>query len=644
MTEKMDMDHSGMLAVGDTLQMGKYRIERQLASGGFGNTYVVLNTYFNERYAMKEFFMKGLSGRGADSSVSVSEPSRPTFEEQRKKFMKEAQRLRGLHNEHVVAVHDLFEENGTSYYVMDFVDGESLSQRLKRTGKPLVESEALRVLDQVLDALGTVHEQGIWHLDLKPGNIMLDSHGTVKLIGLGTSKQMSVSDGYTSTSTAMCYTHGYAPSEQIDQNLKRIGPWTDLYALGATLYKLVTLNEPPILSELDEPDAFVYPASVSPGVRDLVQWMMSRRVSARPQSVQQVRDRLADAAVSVTPQKDDSEITVLDDVSPAEKVAQTDDEETSFVHEEKRPKQDTPKESPQKKPVLAAVEKETSPQRSQRKWLTRLGIVAVVIGLAIAGVVTLTGKPEAVTAAQCSQRTDANGNKVFTIGDVEFTMIKVEGGTFTMGATSEQGSDFDGDEMPTHSVTLSSYYIGQTEVTQALWQAVMDSNPSKFKGANRPVEMVSWDDCQRFISRLNELTGEQFWLPGEAQWEYAARGGNKSCGYKYAGSRNIDDVAWYDENSYYNKRENSLDYGTHNVATKRANELGLYDMSGNVYEWCQNRYESSSQTDYTGLSAGSYLVFRGGSWRDDAWSCRVSERNGFVPSHRGSDLGLRLVL
>lgn len=606
----MDMDHSGMLAVGDTLQMGKYRIERQLASGGFGNTYVVLNTYFDERYAMKEFFMKGLSGRAADNSVSVSEPSRPTFEEQRKKFMKEAQRLRGLHNEHIVAVYDLFEENGTSYYVMDFVDGESLSQRLKRTNKPFAESEALRVFNQVLDVLDTLHAQGIWHLALNPENIMLDSHGTVKLIGLGTSKQMSVSDGYTSTSTAMCYTHGYAPSEQIDQNLKRIGPWTDLYALGATLYKLVTLNEPPVLSELDESDAFVYPASVSTHVRYLVHWLMNRCVSDRPQTVQEVRSSLVKGTVSPLMEVSDSNANVFDDNNPIDMVGRLEDGETTKV--------------------------------SKKKLLARLGILAVVLGV-IAGAVALT-KSIMETAEQFSQRIDANGNKVFTIGDVQFTMIKVEGGTFTMGATSEQGSDFDSDEMPTHSVTLLPYYIGQIEVTQALWQAVMDSNPSKFKGANRPVEMVSWDDCQRFISRLNELTGEQFSLPGEAQWEYAARGGNKSCGYKYAGSRNIDDVAWYDENSYYNKRENSLDYGTHNVATKRANELGLYDMSGNVYEWCQNRYESSSQTDYTGFSAGSYLVFRGGSWRDDAWSCRVSERNGFVPSHRGSDLGLRLVL
>ena len=639
MTEKMDMDHSGMLAVGDTLQMGKYRIERQLASGGFGNTYVVLNTYFNERYAMKEFFMKGLSGRGADSSVSVSEPSRPTFEEQRKKFMKEAQRLRGLHNEHVVAVHDLFEENGTSYYVMDFVDGESLSQRLKRTGKPLVESEALRVLDQVLDALGTVHEQGIWHLDLKPGNIMLDSQGTVRLIDFGASKQMNFGEGYTSTSTAMCYTPGYAPGEQIDQNLKRIGPWTDLYALGATLYKLVTLNEPPILSELDEPDAFVYPASVSPGVRDLVQWMMSRRVSSRPQSVQQVRDRLAQGTACDSPLKSDSEVTVLNYVSPAEKVAKTDDEETTFVHEEKRPKQDTHKESPQKKPVLAAVEKETSPQRSQRKWLTRLGIVAVVIGLAIAGVVTLTGKPEAVTAAQCSQRTDANGNKVFTIGDVEFTMIKVEGGTFTMGATSELGSDSFGDEKPTYSVTLSSYYIGQTEVTQALWQAVMGSNPSDyFKGSRRPVENVSWDDCQQFINRLNSLTGEQFKLPTEAQWEYAARGGRKSRGYKYAGSSDIGDVAWYTDNSGSQ---------LHDVATKQANELGLYDMSGNVWEWCSDwygDYSSGSVSDPVGPSSGSGRVGRGGSWYYEAWGCCVSSRLFISPDARSFFYGLRLAL
>lgn len=276
------------------LQMGKYRVERQLASGGFGNTYEVTNVEFEERMALKEFFMKGISERDDDSTtVSVSNTlNKGQFEAQKDKFKKEARRLRKLHNPHIVQVHDLFEENGTAYYAMDYVDGESLSNRLKRTRKPLSEQETLSVLEQVLDALETVHAQGIWHLDLKPGNIMVGSDGVAKLIDFGASKQMSASDGYTTTTTAMCYTPGYAPTEQIDQKMELIGPWTDLYALGGTLYKLLTNNEPPTVSEMQEADAFTYPKAVSAKTRHLIRWMMTPRRQLRPQSVADVRDFL----------------------------------------------------------------------------------------------------------------------------------------------------------------------------------------------------------------------------------------------------------------------------------------------------------------------------------------------------------------
>ena len=217
-------------------------------------------------------------------------------------------------------------------------------------------------------------------------------------------------------------------------------------------------------------------------------------------------------------------------------------------------------------------------------------------------------------------------------------MVYVSGGTFTMGATSEQGSDAWGDEKPTHSVTLSSFYLCKYEVTQALWRAVMGNNPSNFKGDNLPVEQVSWDDCQTFISRLNNLTGKNFRLPTEAEWEYAARGGNRSRGYKYSGSNKISDVAWYTDNSGSK---------THPVGTKSPNELGLYDMSGNVYEWCSDwygTYSSSSQTNPAGPSSGSSRVYRGGSWCGVARFCRSSRRNFDAPDDRNYFLGLRLAL
>ena len=226
----------------------------------------------------------------------------------------------------------------------------------------------------------------------------------------------------------------------------------------------------------------------------------------------------------------------------------------------------------------------------------------------------------------------------FTVNGVTFEMVRVEGGTFTMGATAEQGSDASIREKPTHQVTLSSYSIGKTEVTQDLWQAVMGSNPSKFKGSSLPVETVTWEDCQIFITKLNGLTGKKFRLPTEAEWEYAARGGNKSRGYKYSGSNTLSNVAWYNDNSADK---------THPVATKAPNELGLYDMSGNVWEWCcdwYGDYSSSAQYNPTGPNSGSYRVFRGGSWNSDAGRWRVSDRNFMFPWYLGHHLGLRLAL
>lgn len=228
----------------------------------------------------------------------------------------------------------------------------------------------------------------------------------------------------------------------------------------------------------------------------------------------------------------------------------------------------------------------------------------------------------------------SSDKSVLTVnGNVTLNLIKVNSGTFQMGCAD--GDDID---KPVHSVTLSDYYIGETEVTQALWKAVMGGNPSYWKNDNLPVEQVSWDDCQKFIAKLNQLTGKTFALPTEAQWEFAARGGNKSQGYKYAGSNKIDDVAWYGDNS--SKK-------THYVAQKQSNELGLYDMCGNVWEWCSDwfgYYTSAPQTDPIGPSSGTERLQRGGSHYTGATVCTSTSRWTCTPETRVDNVGLRLVL
>ncbi len=249
---------------------------------------------------------------------------------------------------------------------------------------------------------------------------------------------------------------------------------------------------------------------------------------------------------------------------------------------------------------------------------------------------------------------DGPGVQTFTVNGVTFKMIKVEGGTFTMGATPEQGTEARDNEKPAHQVTLTKdYFIGQTEVTQALWLAVMGSNPSYYIGENgygydlmRPVEKVSWLDCKVFITKLNEMTGKTFRLPTEAEWEFAARGGNNGHGYKYSGSNNLAEVAWY-WYSIPSQTSLTVGFGTQTVATKAPNELGLYDMSGNVDEWCEDWYElysSEAQTNPTGPATGYFHVVHGGTWASEATVCRVSHRGGNYPDTYNSSLGLRLAM
>ena len=294
-----------MLQVG-TILHGTYKIESYLASGGFGNTYLAKNIEFDETYAIKEFFVKGVCQRdGNSTTISVSNAENTnSFEQQREKFKKEARRLRSLSNPHIVKVYDLFEENGTAYYVMDYVDGENLSARLKRTNAPLAESEVRNYSNQILDGLEAIHNEGMFHLDIKPANIMVDSHNVVKLIDFGASKQQSAVGGAT-MSTGISYTNGYAPSEQMAQSYDKFGPWTDFYALGATMYKLLTNQDPPSVSDLSEDEtedkhlALPMP-NVSEEMKKLVVWMMQVNRLKRPKNVGEIRRILQQSYAAIS--------------------------------------------------------------------------------------------------------------------------------------------------------------------------------------------------------------------------------------------------------------------------------------------------------------------------------------------------------
>ena len=612
----MSVREKGALAIGTSLQGGRYVIERVLGQGGFGITYLCQHTKLRKQVAIKEFFFAQFCERQGDTS-QVTVPTagnRELVEKFRIKFVKEARLIAGKLSQapSVVNVSDVFDENGTSYYVMDYINGRSLAEVVKQRGR-LGEAEAIDIIEQVGKALAYVHSCGINHLDIKPANIMMNrATGRAVLIDFGVAKQYDATTGEATTTTPVGRTPGYAPLEQYSLGgVSHFTPQSDIYALGATLYKLVTGDTPPEATAMPKDAVLPYPDDISEPVRKAITAAMQLHKEDRPARVEDF---------------------------------------LQLLHSQRKPiPKPIPRPIPRPKPIDDKTDIEETPEQPRRKWLPWV-VGAAVAAVAFVAVMLLQrgdkpqpaiGVPNVITAV-------ASDNVAFDSARVEpersqynlpeIAMVYVSGGTFTMGATSEQGSGAWYDEKPAHSVTLSGYYIGKYEVTQELWEAVMGSNPSRFKGGNLPVECVSWDDVQEFLRKLNAMTGKRYRLPTEAEWEFAARGGNSSLGYKYSGSNSIGNVAWYYDNSGGR---------THAVGTKSPNELGIYDMSGNVWEWCHDwfdSYSSSSQRNPKGPNNGSDRVNRGGCWGNDAGLCRVSTRGYDSPDSRIIILGFRLAL
>ena len=670
-----------------------YRIDRVLGQGTFGITYLAYTTATVEgdlgrlkteiQVAVKEFFMSDINGR--EGSTVTTGGSGGLFDKYRRKFARESVNLSNLNHRGIVNVVETFEANGTSYYAMEYCGGGSLDARIAECGG-LPEGEALRYFGQIASALSYMHSQRMLHLDLKPGNVMLRASGEAVLIDFGLSKQFNDEGEPESSTTIGGGTPGYASLEQANYNEDdgdgKLPVTMDVYSLGATLYKMLTGKRPPVASDVMNnglPEQPLRDHGVSNSVIAAIHRAMQPKSRDRYQSVADFAAALdcASEATEAADREEEPEVVLVDD--GRQPVAE--------------PKPHTPAAAPARANQEQQQNEYPEPEQPRRKWLPWVVGVAVA-AIAFVAVMLLQPKPQPaievpadlITAVTQSDTVSADEQPVQQVAQQpqkpepqqtqqqpqrpvqqeaveqpqptkpesqpvqqpepeperpqhnlpEIAMVYVSGGTFTMGATSEQGSDAGSDEKPAHSVTLSGYYIGKYEVTQELWEAVMGSNPSYFKGDNLPVEQVSWDDVQEFLRKLNAMTGKRYRLPTEAEWEFAARGGNSSRGYKYSGSNSLGSVAWYYDNS-----------GTHAVGTKSPNELGIYDMSGNVWEWCQDwygSYSSSSQRNPKGPNSGSSRVSRGGGWYDNAWCCRVSLRRNDTPDFRLGTLGFRLAL
>lgn len=280
----------GCLPCGKTLKKNRYRIFNYISHGGFGNTYLAEDTLLNKYVAIKELFVRDICAREfqtEDVKISI-ETNRMTFEGLKKKFIKEAKRLRAFHSPNIIRVYDCFEENGTAYYSMDYIPGDSLASVLKQKSR-LSESYIRMLLPGLLSALNTVHNENIWHLDIKPANLMLRNGKSLVLIDFGASKQYEDKEGKTLTSSSvMAYSSRFAPPEQISNNTKYIGAWTDIYALGATLFNLLTGNKPPQPDEIISEGLPQFPSDVSNEMVKAVTAMMQPNRNVRPQSIREV--------------------------------------------------------------------------------------------------------------------------------------------------------------------------------------------------------------------------------------------------------------------------------------------------------------------------------------------------------------------
>ena len=620
MAPRRERKTDGRFAVGDLI-MGRYKVLSELGQGGMGVVYKC----FDETAGI-EVALKALPPELSHNSLEMDD------------IKDNFQLVHNLHHPNIASSNNLERnpENGNYYLIMECCEGEDLRRWIKRKRKdnPLTLNDVLPVIRQVAEALDYAHAQKIIHRDIKPGNIMIMAAGTVKVLDFGLAAQIHTS--MTRVSMAYRGTSGTGPYMAPEQWRGRPqGAAADQYALAVRAYEILAgrlpfeSTDPAVLKQavLDEmPDEI-------PDLPSAVQNALKRALSKDPAAR---FNSCADFAAALGGAK----------VAKAKKVSSGKSGGGAW------------------------------------KWIAAVIVLALIAAGSFFALNRTAATPTApvpadTTAEQKAADAEARAKaeaeaieeakrivkeepkKTITIADgVQLTMIGVEPGSFMMG--SENGNS---DEKPVHRVTLTKpYYLGETEVTQDQWNAVMENSPFhiRYLEDDYPVEWVSWDDAMAFCQKLNDQgrapKGWKFTLPTEAQWEYAARGGNRSRGYTYSGSNDVDDVAWYYGNSGRERLDESAWsydklYGNacikHAVRQKEANELGLYDMSGNVGEWCLDRYGSYSSgavTDPQGPDSGSWRVLRGGGWRSYARYCRSASRGGSHPVCRCDYDGFRLAL
>ncbi|MDJ0617482.1 MAG: bifunctional serine/threonine-protein kinase/formylglycine-generating enzyme family protein [Calothrix sp. MO_192.B10] len=645
---------------GHELQNGKYTIERDIAQGGFGITYLATDEY-NRRVVIK--------------TLNEKVQKRADFAKLQQDFLNEAVKLAKCNHPHVVKVREVFQEGKLWCMVMEYIEGENLADRVVN-GAVLSEGEAVEYIRQIGAALTVVHNNGLLHRDVKPANIIVRAgKREAVLIDFGIAREFTPSE----TRLHTPYLSGcFAPIEQYQTVAKR-GAYTDVYALAATLYFLVTKHLPhPAINRvsgvvLDSPRS-INP-SISRRVNDAILKGMELEPENRPQTMQSWLELLKEPVV--IPQPPTPKPVIPQPSTP--KLGNT--IPSPAINQNQQVNNPQPQIKKQQTPI--------SPSR--RKFIQTVGWMGAGLGVTVVAGKLITDASSTPQKSGFSKKPDFSPSppspvtKISTKSNlllqsldfetvtvdskggitnprklnakhfaedlgygVTLEMVQIPGGTFTMGSPAGEAGR-DDDEGPQRQVTVPGFFMGRYEVTQAQYQAIMGKNPSNFKGEKRPVERVSWNDAVEFCNKLSEKTGRTYRLPSEAEWEYACRAGTTTP--FYFGETITTDLVNYDRNyTYASAPQGKYRKETTDVGTFPPNAFGLYDMHGNVWEWCQDTWDKNYNGAPTNGSAwvsgndNDFRLLRGGSWVDIPEGCRSANRFFNIPGGRGDVIGFRVVV
>jgi len=574
-----------------TILANQYRIVKKIGEGGMGVVYLAYDIEMRDRQV----------------AIKVLPPVLARNRRAIENLRDEAITAIKLNHPDIVRLYGFHSDGEIKFLVMEYIDGQTLEEKIFNSPlRKLNPEETINIAQEVAVALDYAHSRKppVFHRDLKPSNIMINKDGDVKLLDFGIAREMK--DSYTRVTGQE--TSGTLPYMSPQQLMgARPDASMDIYSLGAVLYECFSGHTPFYTGDL----------------RRQIEVKPVDNIADLPDEINAALQKALAKDSGIRPKTADELIRMLK-TKPQPKV-EPEQEEPPIKQEPKR-----------SEPIETQVFTQPEPVGKETKNRKGLWFVLtlVVIGIIIAAI-NQSGQRKTTT----NRPANPNAGDVIT-NSIGMKLIHIPAGEFMMGSPSDE-KDRQNDEGPQHKVKISkSFYMGVYEVTQKQYKAVMGNNPSNFKGDNLPVENVSWDDTVEFCRKLSQKEGKTYRLPTEAEWEYACRAGTTTRFSFGDSDSGLDGYAWYSNNSGSK---------THPVGQKNPNAFGLYDMHGNVWEWCQDwygrsYYSNSPAVDPQGPDSGKARMLCGGSWGYNPWFCRSASRDWSSPDYRSSNLGFRVAL